>query len=158
MPLPRSVVTINRRGVQYTSSVLRANYTLKELTRAALRDIGRVITYKIIVKVNALAGGGLRRSKRPKNTFQYWNRKRETDLVIGIKLGKKGKQTTWYGVDQELGLNGQPKRSILRDTVFENIGLIREIQSKYLKHIEDEMAAERLIDENAEVDDDDQDA
>jgi cobalamin biosynthesis Co2+ chelatase CbiK len=39
-----------------------------------------------------------------------------------------------------------------------NLGEIRNIQAKYLKHIEDEMVAERMIDENAEVADDDQDA
>jgi hypothetical protein len=121
------------------------------LTRAALRDIGRFIDYQSRKVVRDIAGKSLRRSRRPRSAFQHWNRKRETDLQIGIK------HETWYGVDQELGLNGQPKRDILRKTVFENIDMIRDIQAKYLKHIEDEMMAERMIDENAEVAEDDGD-
>ena len=158
MPLPKSVVKIKRKGVEFVSNVNRAEYTLTELTRAALRDIGRFLTYKIIVKVNALAGGGLRQTKLAKAAFQYWNRRRSVDLIIGIKEGKKGKKTTWYGAQQELGTEGQPKRDILRKTVFENLQLIREIQAQYLKHIEDELQAERHIDENAEVADDEQGA
>jgi hypothetical protein len=149
--MPRSVTRINRNGVVYTSNVDRAQYTLRELTRAALRDIGKFITYRARGLVRSIAGRALRRSNRPRNAFQYWNRKREVDLVVGIK------HDTWYGVDQELGINGQPKRDILRQTVLNNIDTIRDIQAKYLKHIEDEMEAERLIDENAEVADDDGD-
>jgi hypothetical protein len=149
MPLPRSVVKINRKGVKFTSSVERAEYTLEELTRAALRDIGKLITFGARDKVRAIANSSMRRSQRVKNAFQSWNRRRETDLQVGIK------HETWYGVDQELGLDGQPKRDILRKTVFENINVIQEITAKYLKHIEDEMNAQSVIDENAEVADDD---
>lgn len=150
MPMPPSVTRVRRGQVEFISNVDRAKYTLRELTRAALRDIGKVLTYKIITKVNNRAGGGLRKTKLPKAFFQYWNRNRETDLVVGIKHGKKGRKTTWYGAQQELGTDGQPKRAILRTTVFENIAVIRQIQAQYLKHIEDEEAALRLIDENAE--------
>ena len=149
MPLPRRVVRINRKGVKFTSSVERAEYTLEELTRAALRDIGKLVTFKARDKVRAIANHSMKRSQRVKNAFQSWNRRRETDLQVGIK------HETWYGVDQELGLDGQPKRDILRKTVFENINIIQEISAKYLKHIEDEMTAQRMIDENAEVADDD---
>jgi hypothetical protein len=149
MPLPRSVVRINRNGVKFTSSVERAEYTLEELTRAALRDIGKLVTFKARDKVRAIANHSMKRSQRVKNAFQSWNRRRETDLQVGIK------HETWYGVDQELGLDGQPKRDILRKTVFENVNVIQEISAKYLKHIEDEMTAQRMIDENAEVADDD---
>ena len=149
MPMPRSITRVNRNGVRFTSSVERAEYTLEELTRAALRDIGKLITFQARNKVRLIAKGSMKRSQRVKNAFQSWNRRRETDLQVGIK------HETWYGVDQELGLDGQPKRDILRKTVFENIGTIQQISAKYLKHIEDEMTAQRMIDENAEVADDD---
>jgi hypothetical protein len=135
--------------VRFTSNVNRAEYTLTELTRAALRDIGKVITFKAIAEVKKIADGKLIVWNKKYKEFQYWNRQRETDLQVGIK------HETWFGVDQELGLNGQPKRDILRKAVFENLQTIREIQAKYLKHIEDEMTAQRMIDENAEVADDD---
>ncbi len=149
MPMPRSITRVNRNGVRFTSNVNRAEYTLTELTRAALRDIGKVITFKAIAEVKKIAGGKLIVWNKKYKEFQYWNRQRETDLQVGIK------HETWFGVDQELGLNGQPKRDILRKAVFENLQTIREIQAKYLKHIEDEMTAQRMIDENAEVADDD---
>ncbi len=155
MPLPRSVTRNTRNGVRFTSNVDRVNYTLNELTRAALRDIGKFLRYKLIVEVNKLAGGALRSTKLANAAYQYWNRRRETDLVIGIRTGKKGKQTSWYGVQQELGTENQPKRDILRKTVTENISVIRQIQAQYLEHIENEMTAQRLIDEDAEVADDD---
>jgi hypothetical protein len=149
MPMPRSITRVNRNGVRFTSNVNRAEYTLTELTRAALRDIGKVITFKAIAEVKKIADGKLIVWNKKYKEFQYWNRQRETDLQVGIK------HETWFGVDQELGLNGQPKRDILRKAVFENLQTIREIQAKYLKHIEDEMTAQRMIDENAEVADDD---
>jgi len=149
MPMPRSITRVNRNGVRFTSNVNRAEYTLTELTRAALRDIGKVITFKAIAEVKKIADGKLIVWNKKYKEFQYWNRQRETDLQVGIK------HETWFGVDQELGLNGQPKRDILRKAVFENLQTIREIQAKYLKHIEDEMTAQRMIDENAEVVDDD---
>lgn len=152
MPLPKSVVKINRKGVKFESSVNRAEYTLTELTRAALRDIGKLLTFKARDKVRDIANRSMKRSKRVRNAWQFWNRRRSVDLIVGIK------HDTWYGVDQELGTDGQPKRDILRKTVFENLQLIREIQARYLKHIEDELQAERHIDENAEVADDEQGA
>lgn len=148
MPLPQSVMKVKKNGIEYTSSVIRAKYTLRELTRAALRDIGKYVSFGCRNIVRTIANRSLRRSYRVK-IYQFWNRKRETDLIVGIKGPEKGTKQ-WYGIDQELGLNNQPKRDILRNFVFSHIDQIIEIQSKYLKHIEDEMMAQRVIDENAE--------
>lgn len=150
MPLPPSVTRVNRRGVTLTSEVDRAKYTLAELTRAALRDCGKLIVFQMRNKARQIANRSLTRSKRVKNSFQFWNRRREMDLQVGIR------HDTWYGVEQELGTNGQPKRDILRQTVFENIDQMQEIQARYLKHIEDDVAARRYIDEDAEGDNDDE--
>jgi hypothetical protein len=151
MGLPRTVTRTTKNGVKFTSNVDRANYTLGELTRAALRDIGKFLTRRMHQKIRGIASKSLTRSPRVRNAFQYWNRRRETDLIVGIK------HDTWYGVDQELGTDGQPKRDILRSTVIENINIIEQIQAQYLEHIENEMNARRLIDENAEVSNDDKD-
>lgn len=147
MPLPPSVTRSLRNGdVKFTSNVDQAQYTLEELTRAALRDIGKFVNYETRKETNKRAGGGLRKTKRPRNSFQHWVRKRETDLIVGIK------HDTWYGVDQELGLNGQPKRDILRKTVLGNVNVIIKIQAQYLKHMESVAEAVRNIDENSEGD------
>lgn len=142
--LPKSVTKVTKKkgqiNIEYTDSVDRAKYTLNELSRAALRD-----TAKFVRKVQieeAKKQPGMKRNKRVGKSFQYWVRKRETDLQTGIK------HNTWYGVEQELGTKNQPKREIIGKSVKENIDQIREIQSQYLNAIEDENKAKALIDEN----------
>jgi hypothetical protein len=97
---------------------------------------------------------GLKKSRRPAKGTHYWVRKREADLQIGFGHTKKGLSgETWYGILQELGGKNQPKRSILRDTVYENIGLIRQIEAQYLSAIENELKAEQLISEEEQTED-----
>lgn len=144
--MPRSVTRVNRNGVRFTSNVDRAQYTIQELSRAALKDVAKLIRRRMLDKARKMPG--MKRGKRIPNAFQYWVRRRETDLQVGIK------HDTWYGTEQELGTSGQPKRSILRDTVYENIDQIRIIQGKYLSAVEDENRALGLIDEEEEIGDD----
>lgn len=139
MPLPKSVVKIKKNGVEYVSKVDRAKYLLVELQRAALRDVAKFIRKRMLEKLRKLPG--MKRSKRLYKSTQFWVRRRETDLQIGFKHG------TWYGVDQELGTSNQPKRGILRDTVYENIDEIRRIEGQYLSAIESENRALGLISE-----------
>lgn len=146
MPMPKSVTKYtNKNGVTFESSVDRANYTIEELSRAALKDVAKVVRRLMIDKLKRLPG--MKRNKRLYNSTQYWVRKRETDLQIGFK------HNTWYGALQELGSRNQPKRSILRDTVYENIDLIQKIEAQYLSAVEDEVRAKAMIDESEEVGD-----
>jgi hypothetical protein len=147
VPLPPRITRMSRNGVVFTSDVNRAQYTLQELTRAALRDIGQIMNYTTHREVKKIAGGSLRKTKRPRKAFQYWIRKRETDLIVGIR------HNTWYGVDQELGTKGQPKREILRKSLIANVNYMVQIQAKYLKHMENQSEAIRHINENDEGED-----
>lgn len=131
MSVPKSVVKFKKGTVEYTSSVDYAAYTIKELSRAALRDVGKMLArycntevrkHKLHVKPVS--------SKSP---FQYWVRKKETDLQVGVE--KNGYKDEWYGASQELGTSGMPKLGILTETTRANIALIREIESKYLTGI-----------------------
>lgn len=151
MGLPKSVIRFKKGTVEYISSVDRASYTIKELTRAALRDVGKYVVRLCNDKANNLFGGGLKKTNRilakkggdkKKVAFQYWARKQECDLQVGIT------HDTWYGVAQELGTSGQPKRGILRNTVYDNIPEIIKIESQYLSALEDEARALELIDED----------
>jgi len=144
MPLPRSNMRINRNGVTYTSNIDRASYTIKELSRAALRDVARLIKLSIRKEFNKMPGMR-KQSGRFKGAYQHWLRSREGDLQIGIKAN------TWYGVQQELGDKNQPKRDIIRNAVMNNIDKIREIEGQYLSAIEDENTAQALINEQEEV-------
>lgn len=143
MPLPKSVVKIDKKGLKFTSSVDRVEYTIEELIRAALRDSAKLIRKRMIVKLRTLPG--MKKSKRIYSSSQYWVRKRECDLQIGFK------HNTWYGVLQELGDKNQPARHILRSTVFESIDDIRRVQGAYLSAINEENKALGLIDENGDA-------
>lgn len=147
MPIP-SPVKITKTGVEFISQVDRAKYLLAELVRAALRDVGKLVVKRIRAAARRLPG--MRRSKRPYTAFQYWNRKKSVDLQIGVKHG------TWYGEQQELGTQNQPKRALIRDITFGLIPEIRQIEGAYIKEIEDENRALGLIDEEEEVGPDDQ--
>jgi len=145
MPVPPAV-KITKHGVEFISKVDRAQYLISELTRAALKDVGKLVRRRGLDKMRKLRG--LRKGKRPPHALQYWVRKKETDLQVGLK------HDTWYSVDQELGTRNQPKRSILRNSVFENIDDIRRIEGAYLSAIEDENRALGLIDEEEGVGED----
>lgn len=140
MSVPRSVVKFKKGTVEYTSSVDFAKYAIQELTRAALRDVGRFVSRSS--NSAAMKLHGLKKSRRVRgktSAFQFWVRKQETDLQVGIKHG------TWYGVAQELGDSKMQKLGILRNTTYDNIPTIVEIESKYLSALESEAAALAMI-------------
>lgn len=139
MAMPKSVTKITKDGVEYTSNVEAVNYTIEELTRAALRDSAKFIRRKMNDELRKLPG--MKRSRRIYRSNQYWVRKRETDLQIGFK------HDSWYGAKSELGTDGQPARNVLRNAVYENVDQIREIQSQYLSAITTDSAS-GLIDES----------
>lgn len=141
MGMPKSVVRFKKGNVTYTSNVDAASYTITELTRAALRDVGKFLCRKANEEGQKLRG--LKKSKRVRgktSAFQYWVRKNEKDLQFGCK------HNTWYGVDQEMGSKNQPKRRIMYNSAYNNIPTIIEIESKYLSALEDEAERLRLID------------
>jgi len=140
MAMPKSVTRITKDGVKIIDSVDKAQYTITELSRAALRDSAKFIRRKMNDEVRKLPG--MRRARRPYRSNQYWVRRRETDLLVGFR------HNTWYGVQQELGTEGQPARNILRNSVYNNVDQIRIIQGQYLSAIENENRAIGLIDES----------
>ena len=145
MSVPKSVVRFKKGGVEYTSSVDRASYTILELTRAALRDVGKFVART--ANTSAMKLPGLKKSRRVRgrtSTFLYnvpWAKKGLPHLEVGVT------HDTWYGVEQELGNSKMPKHGILRNAVHDNIPKIIEIESKYLSALEDEARALSLIDE-----------
>lgn len=136
MSVPKSVVKFDKNGIKYVSNVDYCQYTIRELTRGALRDVGKFVARKCNENAFKL-WKGLRQKGRMSNrikgkssAFQFWVRSRECDLQVGIK------HKTWYGVEQELGTSGIPKKAILRTAVERNIPTIIEIESKYLESLQ----------------------
>ena len=145
MPMPKSVTKIKKDGIEFISNVDRVQYTIQELSRAALKDVAKLLRKRMVQELKTLPG--MRRSKRIYNSTQYWVRKRDCDLQIGVK------HDAWYGVNQELGTKGMPKKGVIRETTFKHIDDIRRIEGQYLSAIEDENKALGLIDEEEEIGD-----
>ncbi|PKM45954.1 MAG: hypothetical protein CVV01_05595 [Firmicutes bacterium HGW-Firmicutes-6] len=142
MAIPKSVTKIIKKDgkneVTFTSNVDRVNYTLNELTRAALRDSGKFIVkmfkddyYSFFDKQTGRVG----------KYAQYWVRKKENDLQVGIK------PNAFYGGFQEKGTEKQPALGMLTHAAEDNIAEIVRIQSQYLSALESEAEALALIDE-----------
>lgn len=132
MPIPKSVTKVTRDGnITFTSSVDAVQYTIRELSRGALRDVGKYLKkqynlnfYKQVKKHKGLGG----------RMCQYWARSKEIDLQIG--LGKnKGSQAGFYNMFFETGSEKTPKLDILRNTVYNNIDKIQEIEGQYLSEL-----------------------
>lgn len=134
MPLPKSV-KFSRNGVEFLSNCDRIQYTLKELTRAALRDTGKYVCRETRKKIKRRTG------RLAKNT-QYWVRARQQtpDLQVGFKPGG------FYGLFQEIGTQKQPKIAALTESTENNIATIQKIQQQYLSAIGTE-SAESMINE-----------
>ena len=142
MPLPPSVTRVTKDGLKIVSNVDRCAYTIRELTRAALRDVGKYVCITSNKAAQKLYHNSMKKSKRvrgSKGAFQYWARKNEGDLLVGIKHG------TWYGTEQELGSGKMKKHGILTNAVQDNIRDIIRIESQYLSALEDEARALALI-------------
>lgn len=145
MSVPKSVVRFSKNGIEYTSNVDFANYTIVELTRAALRDVGKFIVRT--ANSSAMKLHGLKKSRRVRgktSTFLYqvpWAKTGLPHLEVGVT------HDTWYGEGQELGNSKMPKLGILRNSAHDNIAKIIEIESKYLSSLEDEARALSLISE-----------
>lgn len=142
MPIPKSVVKIKKDGVEYVSSVDRVNYTLKELIRAALRDVGKLIVRRTKQNMDL---SGIRRFKgiMKKNT-QYWvrHKQRTPNLQVGYK--PRG----FYAGYFELGTSKHTRYDMLSNATKDHIDDIVRIESQYLSAMENEARALMLIDEN----------
>lgn len=159
MSLPKSV-KFTRNGVEYLSNCDRLQYTIKELTRAALRDTGKYVCKMARKKVRRKTG------RLAKNT-QYWVRSKQEipDLQVGFKPGG------FYGLYQEIGSptgsttvksfmrvtkNGVynvssytkkiKKLAALSEATNDNISEIQKIQQQYLSAVGTE-SAESMINE-----------
>lgn len=149
MSVPKSVVKIKKNGVQYTSSVDRANYFLFELSRAAMRDVGKYVRKKFrqayYQTFRKHTGEG---PKAISYTVISGRNTKYPRVEIGIRHSAPGKPVPgFYTYFHEVGTSRHKKYGLLSKTVYENIPEIIEIESQYLSGLEDEARALSLIDE-----------
>lgn len=141
-----STMKFKKGQVTYESNIDRANYYISELTRAALKDVGRLVMRECSKQVKSI-NAFTKKSKYAARRYQMWVRKKENYLDVGIENTKFGAESAWWADQAELGTHNQPKRGILRNSVYNNIDKIREIEAHYLSAVEDEITAQQLIDE-----------
>lgn len=151
MSAPKSVTKINKNGVTYTSNVDAAQYYIHELSRAALRDVGkfvrtkwREVYYNYFTRHTGDAGKAV--------NYNVIASKSTTAPRVQVGL-KSGKVDGFYAYFQEFGSSKTPKLGLLSATVEDNIAKIVEIESKYLSALEDEAQALSLTDESEYNDD-----
>lgn len=139
MPVPKSIAKVKRTKsgttITYTNSVDAVQYTVRELTRGALRDVGKFLSkewqsayYRVFKK----------HTGRAQRNVGYWARARECDLQFGLYGNeKKGKKMPgFYAVYSEIGVQGYPKVGLLRQVTYDNIDRIVDIERQYLSGIE----------------------
>lgn len=141
MSVPKSVTKVSKDGnVTYTQSVDRVNYTIRELTRAALRDVGKYVCKQFRTSYYARFK---RHSGRVGRFIQYWVKHKQKDIELQVGIKPNG----FYGGFQELGSSKTPRLGFLTHAVQDNIPKIIEIESQYLSALEDEATALSLISE-----------
>lgn len=105
-PVPR-LVKIKRNGeVTFESKCDLAKWTIRELTRRAMLDVGKYIINNVRSNVEALFPYAMGRpgNKKHRNSerYQYWVPKKENYLVLGIENRKKGAVTAWWADQLEM--------------------------------------------------------
>lgn len=141
MSVPSSVTKVTKDGVEFTSNVDRVNYTMKELCRAALRDVGKFVCKRFRQSYYAAFR---RKSGRVGKYAQYFVKYKRED-VPSLEVGLK--PNAFYGGFQEVGSSKTKKLGLLTSAVEDNIAEIVKIESQYLSSLESEAAALALISE-----------
>lgn len=145
MPVPKSVVKINKKGVEYISSCDKYQYYIFELSRAALRDVGKFVRRKFIDSYYQHFGKLSRKAGRAisYNVFSNAN-----TIYPHVDIGLKNTKIGFYSLFQEFGSSKAPKLGLLSKAVQSNIDEIIKIESQYLSALENETGILGLIDEN----------
>lgn len=145
MPTPKSVTKIDKNGVRFVSDVDKTEYFIYELSRAALRDVGKYVSkiwrdlyYSHFKKHTGKAGKATK--------YKVISGKNTTAPRVQIGL-KTGQVDGFYAYFQEFGTSRTPRLGLLTRSVEDNIAKIVEIESQYLSGLEDEASALAKIDE-----------
>lgn len=161
MPTPKSstktIVKDGKSEVIYESNLDATQYYIYELTRAALRDVGKFVTktfkaayYSHFSKISGNAGKATK--------YKVWAGAKTEHPRVQIGL-KTGQVPGFYAYFQEFGTStGIPRLGLLTHTVEDNVAEIVKIESQYLSGLSEEAARlESLINESdMEGDADDQ--
>lgn len=143
MSAPKSVVKVKKDGVEYTSNVDACEYYLFELSRAALRDVGKFVKAQFREKYYQHFD---RETGNAGHATSYTVLSGKNTKYPRVEIGLKKSQIKGvYAYEQEFGTKNVPKLGLLTESVEGNIAQIVEIESKYLSGLEDEARALAMI-------------
>lgn len=151
MSAPKSVTKIvyknGKTSVEFTDNVAVAEYEMFELTRGALRDVGKFVAKKFMESYDAHFPKRTGKARKSIKCKVWSSRNTQYPRVeIGIKGGYA--QGT-YSMMQEFGSYHTQRLGLLTHAVEDNIPKIIEIESQYLEHLQDESTRlNSMINEN----------
>lgn len=145
-----NVHTYANGRVEFRDYTNLAEHSIRSLTAIALTDVAKYIVNNVRVLIKTDFPKLSKARKRLWHSYQYWIRKAENDLIVGIKnpyLGRNarlsqssGKRNydAWYNMGLETGLQGMvkmPRKAYLQTFVYGHIDMIRRIEASYLTAI-----------------------
>lgn len=151
MPTPKAQTKVlYKKGectVEYTDNLDATQYYMHELTRAALRDVGKFVSKKFR---ESYEQNFRKITKKAAKSIKYnvYSSKSTTNprVEVGIKGGYL--QGT-YSMFQEFGSYHTPRLGLLHHAVEDNVAEIVRIESQYLSGLEDEAnRLESMLNEN----------
>ncbi len=146
MAVPKSVTKINKDGVTYISNVEVWKYYSFELSRAALRDVGKFVAKTFRDSYYRQFGRDTGNAGR---ATKYRVVSSKSTLYPRVEIGLKSTALKgFYGYLQEFGAKNTPKLGLLTKAVQGNIATIVEIESQYLNALSSEARILSLIEES----------
>ena len=158
MPAPKSVTKIKTKNgnvsVEYTTDVDAAAYYMHELTRAALRDVGK---YVAKVYRTAYYSHFRKRTGEGGKAVKYKVCKAKPTEGAHAEVGYSAKAKGFYAAFQETGTSKQPQLALLTHAAEDNVAEIVKIESQYLSGLSDEAVrlAQMVNEDDMEGDADD---
>lgn len=141
MSVPKSVTKVTKNGLEFTANVDACQYTLRELARAALRDVGKFVCRRF---KDSYYSTFKKKTGNVGRFTQYWVRFKYEDFP-NMQVGLK--PNAFYGGFQEVGTSKSPRFGLLQSAVEDNIAEIIRIESQYLSALSGEAEALALISE-----------
>lgn len=158
MPTPKSVTKIDKTGnVTFISEVDKVEFQLFELTRAALRDVGKFVVKEWKMRYYQHFKKRTGKSMHAIKSKVFSSRNTIYPRIeIGLPHSYKGNPVDgFYAFFQEFGTSRTPKLGLLTHAVKDNIDTIRDIEAQYLEYIErPDEEIEAIIDEEETEDED----
>jgi len=149
MGTPKSVTKVlyNKQGchIEFTDECDASQYYIHELTRAALRDVGKFVSKKFM---EAYDQNFPKRTGNARKSIKYKVYSSKSTTAPRVEVGIKGGKG-FYSLFQEFGSSHTPRLGLLQGAVKDNVADIIKIESQYLSALEGEASSlEAMLNES----------